>query len=82
LIKFRDYAVKKAFAVFITCNEEWELTDISKTFESDLLDNWKMRRGRLLVGGEGTENAENEVSETKRKYFGGLMSVVRQKLFP
>ena len=36
LIKFQDYAVKKAFAVFITCNEEWELTDISKTVESEI----------------------------------------------
>jgi hypothetical protein len=36
LLRFRDYKVKKAFAVFITCNEEWELTDISKTFESNL----------------------------------------------
>jgi len=34
LTKFRDYAVKKAFAVFITCNGEWELTDISKTVNS------------------------------------------------
>jgi hypothetical protein len=36
LIKFQDYAVKKAFAVFITSNEEWELTDISKTVESEI----------------------------------------------
>jgi len=36
LMKFRDYAVKKAFAVFITCNEEWELMDISKTVESEI----------------------------------------------
>jgi hypothetical protein len=36
LIRFQDYKVKKAFAVFITCNGEWELTDISGTFESKL----------------------------------------------
>ena len=34
LNKFQDYKFKKAFAVFITCNGEWELTDISKTIES------------------------------------------------
>ena len=36
LIKFQDYKIKKAFAVFITCNGEWELMDISKTFESGI----------------------------------------------
>ena len=36
LIRFNDYAVKKVFAVFITCSGEWELTDISGTVESDL----------------------------------------------
>jgi hypothetical protein len=39
LIRFNDYAVKKVFAVFITCSGEWELTDISGTVESDLSDN-------------------------------------------
>jgi hypothetical protein len=34
LNKFKDYKVKKAFAVFITCNGKWELTDISRTVES------------------------------------------------
>jgi hypothetical protein len=64
-VKFQDYAVKKAFAVFITCNEEWELTDISKTVESDLSDN------SGGVGGEGAENAGNEVSETNGNILEG-----------
>jgi hypothetical protein len=38
LHKFQDYKVKKAFVVFMTCNEKWELTDISETVESNLLE--------------------------------------------
>lgn len=36
MVEFQLYAVKKAFAVFITVDGEWNLTDISKTFESDI----------------------------------------------
>lgn len=69
LLKFRDYTVKKAFAVFITCNGEWELTDISKTVESDLSDNSVGigSEGMIvsaLAESEGAENTGNEVSET------------------
>ena len=65
LIRFRDYAVKKAFAVFITCNGEWDLTDISKTVESDLSDN------SGGVRSEGAKNAGNEVSETNGNILKG-----------
>jgi len=39
LVRFQNYIVKKAFGVFITVDGEWNLTDISKTFESELFRN-------------------------------------------
>ena len=59
LIKFQDYAVKKAFAVFITCNEEWELTNISKTVENNLLDN---SEGAKIEGVVCSGRVESEAS--------------------
>jgi hypothetical protein len=65
VVRFQNYAVKKAFGVFITVDGEWELTDISETFESDLSDN------SGCVGSEGAENVGNEVSETKGNILEG-----------